>query len=198
MYNTSCGGKADLTRILKKNRPQLLNDHLQARWRWANNCSESRYTYYSLFSEEDLKPSVPNDKQIIPAVIPGYMKSWQNVFAGKEGHLMCLWRFAVSMSLKLVLVWRFLSALCVSSAQQDYSSAPLRTVAQVEKHKMIERKWNFLSIILFSTNPQNIRQVSWSALEQNVFDWGLRIFLSDVISEVVLGPFWLMLPRSKC
>jgi len=26
------------------------------------------------------------------------------------------------------------------------------------------------------------------------FGWGLCIFVSDVISEVVFGPFWLMLP----
>jgi len=25
------------------------------------------------------------------------------------------------------------------------------------------------------------------------FDWGLRIFVSDIISEVVFGPFWLIL-----
>jgi len=32
------------------------------------------------------------------------------------------------------------------------------------------------------------------------FGWGLQIFVSDVISEVVFGSFWLMLPglRPTC
>jgi len=32
------------------------------------------------------------------------------------------------------------------------------------------------------------------------FGWGCRFFVSDVISEVVLGSFWLMLPglRPNC
>jgi len=28
---------------------------------------------------------------------------------------------------------------------------------------------------------------------KKIFGWGLQIFVSDVISEVVFGPFWLML-----
>jgi len=30
--------------------------------------------------------------------------------------------------------------------------------------------------------------------QNNFFDWNCRFFVSDVIREVVLGPFWLMLP----
>jgi len=29
---------------------------------------------------------------------------------------------------------------------------------------------------------------------KNIFDWGCGFFVTDVISEVVLGSFWLMLP----
>jgi len=29
---------------------------------------------------------------------------------------------------------------------------------------------------------------------KKLFGWRLRIFVSDIISEVVLGSFWLMLP----
>jgi len=44
------------------------------------------------------------------------------------------------------------------------------------------------------SNPQTDRPVFWSALEKNFFGQRCRFFVSDVISEVVLGPFWLMLP----
>ena len=41
-------------------------------------------------------------------------------------------------------------------------------------------------------------QIDWpvfsSAGKNNFFGWGLHFFVSDVLSEVVLGPFWLMLP----
>jgi len=31
-------------------------------------------------------------------------------------------------------------------------------------------------------------------MKKNFFGWGLQIFVSDVMSEVVLREFWLMLP----
>jgi len=45
------------------------------------------------------------------------------------------------------------------------------------------------------SRAQTDQPVFQSALEKNIFDWGVRIFFSDVTSEVVLGSFWLMLPR---
>jgi len=44
------------------------------------------------------------------------------------------------------------------------------------------------------SNPQNIRQVFYSALKRNFLVGGCGFVVSDVISEVVLGSFWLMLP----
>jgi len=43
------------------------------------------------------------------------------------------------------------------------------------------------------SNPQKIQQVFYSALETNFLVGGCGFFVSDVISEIVFGPFWLML-----
>jgi len=44
------------------------------------------------------------------------------------------------------------------------------------------------------SNPQKIRQVFYSTLEKTFLVEGCGFFVSDVISEVDFGPFWLMLP----
>jgi len=53
----------------------------------------------------------------------------------------------------------------------------------------------FTLIVLQScSNPQMIQEVRCFALEKNVLVGGCGFFVSDIISEVVCGPFWLMLP----
>jgi len=44
------------------------------------------------------------------------------------------------------------------------------------------------------SNPEKIRLVFYSALEKIFLVGGCRVFVSDVVSEVVYGPFWLILP----
>jgi len=44
------------------------------------------------------------------------------------------------------------------------------------------------------SRAQTDRPVFWSALEKNFLVGGCGFFVSDVIGEVVLGSFWLMLP----
>jgi len=41
------------------------------------------------------------------------------------------------------------------------------------------------------------RPVFQSTLEKKFFGWGCRFFVNNVISEVIFGSFWLMLPGLK-
>jgi len=44
------------------------------------------------------------------------------------------------------------------------------------------------------SRAQTDRTVFQIALEKKILGGGCGFFVSDIISEVVLGPFWLMLP----
>jgi len=43
-------------------------------------------------------------------------------------------------------------------------------------------------------NGSNVSASVLSELEKKFLGWGCGFFVSDVTSEVVFGPFWLMLP----